>query len=65
MSPELRHELGIQPELGAPPFTRIKAEIHAFTRNITPVEVPRQLSVEEAASMFEIWMKKEALHTRK
>ncbi|KAI0032672.1 mitochondrial ribosomal death-associated protein 3-domain-containing protein [Vararia minispora EC-137] len=64
LSPQVRHALGIQPELGVDPFTTIAPEIRMYTKGIRAVEVPGQLGYNEAASMFEVWMKNKTLHTR-
>jgi hypothetical protein len=63
LSEELRHALHLQPSLGMSPFTRVAPEITHFTHGVKRVEVPA-LQVDEAATMYEIWMKNHSLHTR-
>ncbi|VDC06087.1 unnamed protein product [Peniophora sp. CBMAI 1063] len=63
LSPALRQALNIQPELGAPPFSKVAPELIAYTRGIKTIEVPSRLQIKEAASVFEIWMKNSSLHT--
>ncbi|KAA1468983.1 hypothetical protein DENSPDRAFT_857644 [Dentipellis sp. KUC8613] len=63
LSPELRHALGIQSWLRPSPYQKIAPEIVEFTKGIETLRVPDQLSVNEAASLFEVWMKDKALHT--
>ena len=65
LSPELRQALNIQPELGAPPFTKVAPELTAYTQGIKTIEIPSKLQLEEAASIFDIWTKNTSLHTRK
>ncbi|KAI0314593.1 mitochondrial ribosomal death-associated protein 3-domain-containing protein [Amylostereum chailletii] len=63
LTPELRHALGLQPELKFSPFKNIAPEYEAFTAGVQTMIVPSQLKVEEAASLFEVWMKNRSLHT--
>ncbi|TFY79925.1 hypothetical protein EWM64_g4084 [Hericium alpestre] len=64
LSTELRHALGLQPWLKPSPFVKIAPEILEFTKGIEMMRVPDRLSVDEAASLFEVWMKNKTLHTQ-
>ncbi|KAI0060655.1 hypothetical protein BV25DRAFT_1954404 [Artomyces pyxidatus] len=63
LSTELRHALGLQPWLHPDPYLKIAPEIAAFTKGIKTWMVPDRLTVDEAASLFEVWSKDKTLHT--
>lgn len=63
ISLELRDALDL-PSPGAPPSPYDKARSRVFkeyTKGLHAVRVPEQLSIPEAAAVFEIWMKEKAL----
>ncbi|KAH9967455.1 mitochondrial ribosomal death-associated protein 3-domain-containing protein, partial [Russula dissimulans] len=60
---ELRHALGLQPQLRPSPYLKVSPEILTFTRGVQIVKVPEKLNVNEAASLFEVWNKNKSLHT--
>ena len=64
LSQELRHALGLQPWLQPSPYLKVAPEITTFTRGIQILKVPEKLSVNEAASLFEVWNKNKSFHTR-
>ncbi|KAH9975748.1 mitochondrial ribosomal death-associated protein 3-domain-containing protein [Lactifluus volemus] len=63
LSPELRYALHLQSWLQPSPYLKVAPEITTFTRGIQILKVPEKLSVNEAASLFEVWNKNRTLHT--
>ena len=60
---ELRDALKLQSSLRLSPYVKAAPEIKEFTKGLKTMKVPEQLSINEAASLFEVYMKKGALHT--
>ncbi|KZT64493.1 hypothetical protein DAEQUDRAFT_678488 [Daedalea quercina L-15889] len=60
---ELSEALGLLPNRPAGPYAKRSPEIVEFARGIQNFPVPPRISVGEAASVFEVWMQDNALHT--
>jgi len=63
LSTELRHALKLQQWLQPSPYLKVAPEIAEFTKGLQTLRVPEQLTVDEAAALFEVWAKDKALHT--
>ena len=63
MPVELREALGLPEMRPAGPYTKRSPEIVEFARGIKNFPVPPRISVDEAASLFDIWMQDKALHS--
>jgi hypothetical protein len=59
---ELREALGLKHDL--PPHSRARksALLQEYAQGLQKIEVPAQLTLEEASALFEIWMKEKALY---
>lgn len=60
---ELSEALGIPPLRPAGPYVARSKELAEYAQGLRNFPVPAQLSVDEAASLFELWMKDNALHS--
>lgn len=60
---ELREALNIPHDRPSGPYVKRSAELVEYAKGLQALPVPERLSVDEAASMFEIWMKDNALHS--
>ena len=60
---ELSEALDLPFPRPAGPYVKRSAELVAYTQGLQNLPVPAQLSVPEAASLFELWMKTKALHS--
>ncbi|KAH7929052.1 hypothetical protein BV22DRAFT_1102642 [Leucogyrophana mollusca] len=58
---ELREALDIPHERHAGPYVKRSAELAEYTKGLERLSVPDSLSVDEAASLFEVWMKDKAI----
>ena len=61
MSLELREALSIPSDRPSGPYVRRKPEIVEYAKGLQNIPVPAQLQVNEAASIYEVWMKDKAL----
>ncbi|THH17829.1 hypothetical protein EW146_g3049 [Bondarzewia mesenterica] len=61
LSTELRYALKLQSWMHPSPYLKTAPEVEEFTKGIKTLKVPDQLSMGEAASLFEVWMKDFAL----
>ena len=59
---ELREALDLPHPVPNSPYFKRSAELKAYAQGLQKLEVPQRLSVSEAAGMFEVWMKGQALH---
>ncbi|RDB15895.1 37S ribosomal protein S23, mitochondrial [Hypsizygus marmoreus] len=58
---ELRDALGLPEEHAASPYHKRSQALAEYTHGLQALNVPDQMSVAEAASLFEVWMKDRAL----
>lgn len=63
MPVELHEALGLPRMRSTGAYTNRSPEIEEFVRGIKSFPVPRRITIDEAASMFEIWMQDKALHS--
>jgi small subunit ribosomal protein S29 len=61
---ELREALGLPYEKPTGPYVKRSAEMVEYTRGLKALPVPDRLSVEEAATMFEVWKDDNGLNAR-
>ena len=61
---ELSEALGLPFDGPSGPYVRRKPELVEYSKGLTNIPVPAQLQVNEAASLFEVWMKDKALFSR-
>ncbi|KAI0831871.1 mitochondrial ribosomal death-associated protein 3-domain-containing protein [Trametes gibbosa] len=59
---ELIESLGLQPTMPANPYVRREAELVEYAKGLKSFPVPERLTVDEAASLFDLWQQKKALH---
>lgn len=55
---------GINPDLVVDPYTKMRQSLLQYAQGLRSIPVPERLELNEAAAMFELWMKDGALHTR-
>lgn len=60
---ELCEGLGIQYGEPSGPYVKRSAELIEYAKGLQNLPVPAQMSVEEAATLYEVWTKDKALHT--
>ncbi|PCH36270.1 hypothetical protein WOLCODRAFT_91935 [Wolfiporia cocos MD-104 SS10] len=60
---ELREALGLPEHRPAGPYVARRPELAEYAAGLRNVAVPAQLSVGEAAALFEVWMEDQALHS--
>jgi small subunit ribosomal protein S29 len=61
---ELREALDLPDDRPTGQISKSSTTLKVYTQGLRPLVVPSQLSVDEAASLFEVWMKGKALHSR-
>ncbi|KAH9849892.1 mitochondrial ribosomal death-associated protein 3-domain-containing protein [Lenzites betulinus] len=59
---ELVESLGLEPSISANPYVHREAELVEYAKGLKNFPVPEQLTVDEAASLFDLWQQKKALH---
>ncbi|TFY69289.1 hypothetical protein EVJ58_g499 [Rhodofomes roseus] len=60
---ELCEALGLPPPRSTGPYAKRSSDIVEFARGLQNLPVSPRMSVSEAASLFEVWMQDNALHT--
>jgi small subunit ribosomal protein S29 len=60
---ELREELNLVHPIPNSPYFKRSEVLRTYAKGLQKLRVPPQLSVAEAAGMFEVWMKDRALHS--
>jgi len=60
---ELRETLLLPHDRPTGPYAKCSRHMVEYTKGLKTLTVPAQLSVNEAASLFEVWMKDKALHS--
>jgi small subunit ribosomal protein S29 len=60
---ELREALGLPMDGPTGPYAKRSPFLQEYTRGLRALPVPERLSVQEASSLFELWMKSGALHS--
>lgn len=64
VSLELQEALGLPPPRPVSEYTKRSSELASYADGLENFAVPDQLSLDEAASMYELWHEDKALHTR-
>ncbi|KAI0642367.1 mitochondrial ribosomal death-associated protein 3-domain-containing protein [Trametes meyenii] len=59
---ELVEALGLEPQAPAGPYVRREAELVEYAKGLQNFPVPDKLTVDEAASIFDVWQEAKALH---
>ncbi|KAI0741258.1 mitochondrial ribosomal death-associated protein 3-domain-containing protein [Daedaleopsis nitida] len=59
---ELVEALGLEPTVPSNPYVRREPELVAYASGLRNFPVPDKLTVDEAASIFEVWQSTKALH---
>ena len=61
---ELREALGLPSDRPIGPYVKRSPPLVEYAQGLQNLPVPPSFSVNEAASIFEVWMQNNALHTR-
>lgn len=59
---ELTEALGLVPDVPSNPYVPRQPELVEYAKGLRNFPVPDQLTVDEAASIFEVWQNAKALH---
>ncbi|KAI0358308.1 hypothetical protein OH77DRAFT_1421633 [Trametes cingulata] len=59
---ELIEALGLEPDRPSNPYVRREAELIEYAQGLKNFPVPERLTVDEAASIFDVWHQVKALH---
>ncbi|KAI0630734.1 mitochondrial ribosomal death-associated protein 3-domain-containing protein [Trametes polyzona] len=59
---ELVEALGLEPTVPSNPYVHREAELVDYAKGLENFHVPEQLTVDEAAAMFDLWHQSKALH---
>ena len=62
---ELTEALGLTPDVPSNPYVRREPELVEYAQGLRSFPVPEQLTVDEAASLFDVWHNVKALHLSK
>lgn len=60
--PELREALGLTPDAPSGPYARRNADLVAYAQGLQSIPLPSQMSVSEAAALYELWGKEKILN---
>jgi small subunit ribosomal protein S29 len=60
---ELQEVLGISPAVSETLYAKRSPSLMAYTKGLRAIAIPERFSVDEAASLFEVWAQNKALHT--
>ena len=59
---ELQEALGLSPDVPSGPYVRRKPELVEYAKGLQNIALPSQMSIAEAAALYELWGREKMLN---